>query len=128
VVQQKQVILVIEDDLQVQSLEKRVLELEGYTVLTASSAEEALPMLAEHRVALVLLDLNLPGMNGLALTQNIRKFSQVPIMMVTAQGTEEEKVRALAAGVDQYLTKPFSVKDLAARVRALLRLARVGDG
>ncbi len=100
---------------------KQILELEKYRALTASTAEVALDIFAEGQPDLVLLDIIMPGMDGYALCQCIRDFSRVPIIMVTARGKEEEKVTGLGAGADDYITKPFSVKELAARVKALLR-------
>lgn len=121
----KQLIVVVEDDLRIQNLEKITLELEGYVVSTASNGEEALQLLVELRPDLVLLDLKLPGIDGLALTQRIREFSEAPIIMVTAQSAEDDKVQGLEVGADDYLTKPFSLKELVARVKAALRRASV---
>jgi len=100
---------------------QRVLELEGYRVLRASDGEAALDTLDIETPDLVLLDIILPGMDGYTVCERIREFSQVPIIIVTAKGNEEEKIKGLDVGADDYLTKPFSSGELAARVRAVLR-------
>ena len=97
------------------------MEEEGYSVACAGSGEEALKMLATTSPSLVLLDILLPKMNGFITCQKIRENSQVPIIMLTGEGRDEEKVRGLEMGADDYITKPFSVNELAARVKAVLR-------
>jgi DNA-binding response OmpR family regulator len=125
-VEKQQYIVVVEDDVAIQYLEKLTLEAEGYAVLTTGSSEEAIPLLEELRPALVLIDLQLPGMDGFGLTQHIRATSEVPIIMVTGRGEMADKVRGLETGADCYLTKPFSPKELAARTEAVLRRASIG--
>ena len=114
-------VLVVEDNLRTRKLEKFVLEEEGFDVVEAGSGEEALETLATRDPALVLLEIGLPGMDGFATCQRIREFSQVPIIIVTAEDNDDEKVRGLELGADDYVTKPFSTNELAARVKAVLR-------
>ena len=116
-----EMILVVDDDERTSRLERFVLEEEGYAVACAGSGEEALEMLAEAPASLVLLDIRLPKMDGFATCQKIRENSQVPIIMLTGEGRDEEKIRGLEMGADDYITKPFSVNELTARVKAVLR-------
>ncbi len=120
-VHNKACVLVVEDDPRILRLEQMVLEKEGYTVLTAGSGEEALDTLAEISPSLVVLDIGLPGMDGFTTCYRIREFSQVSIIMVTARDFNEDKVKGLEIGADDYITKPFSPNELAARVKAALR-------
>jgi DNA-binding response OmpR family regulator len=103
---------------------KRMLELEGFDTLIANSGESALKVFEKESPDLVLLDIMMPDMNGYIVCKHIREFSQVPIIMVTAMGDDKEKVEGLDIGADDYVTKPFSASELAARVRAVLR--RIG--
>lgn len=114
-------ILVVDDDERMLRLMTRILELEGHTVVTASDGQAALSAFVQGDPALVLLDVTMPGMDGFAVCRRIREFSTVPIIMVTARGDDDEKVEGLGAGADDYVTKPFSASELAARVRAVLR-------
>ena len=117
----KTCILLVEDDPRILRLERLVLEKEGYEVVAAGSAEEALDMMAEISPSLVVLDIGLPGIDGVTACQRIREFSQVSIIMVSAKDFNADKVRALDTGADDYITKPFSPQELAARVKAALR-------
>src|SRR3972149_2760938 len=90
-------------------------------VIAAANAEEALSLIEAQQPDLVLLDIMLPGMDGFQLCREIRAFSDVPIMMLTARDAEVEKVRGLESGADDYITKPFSHLELLARIRAVLR-------
>ena len=114
-------ILVVDDDNRIQRMLRRILELEGYQVIGAGNAEAALEVLDEKNPALILLDVMMPGMDGNSLCRSIWDFSPVPIIMVTARDSDEEKVTGLDSGADDYLTKPFSSDELTARVRAVLR-------
>ncbi len=125
-VPKKTCILVVEDDTHVQRLEQLTLEKEGFTVALSLSGEEALEAMAEANPALVLLDIGLPGMDGITTCQRIREFSQVPIIMVTGKDMNEEKVRGLESGADDYVTKPFLASELTARVKAALRRSTSG--
>lgn len=120
----KTLMLVVDDDIRMLRMIKRMLELEGYQVLTASSGEASLRIFEKETPDLVLLDIMMPDMDGYTVCQRIREFSRVPIIMVTAKGNEKEKIEGLNIGADDYVTKPFSASELAARVRAVLR--RIG--
>ncbi len=120
-VHNKACVLVVEDDPRILRLEQMVLEKEGYTVLTAGSGEEALDTLTEISPSLVVLDIGLPGIDGFTTCYRIREFSQVSIIMVTSRDFNEDKVNGLEIGADDYITKPFSPNELAARVKASLR-------
>jgi DNA-binding response OmpR family regulator len=102
-----------------------MLELEGFQALVANNGDTALKTFDKETPDLVLLDIMMPDMDGYAVCQRIREFSQVPIIMVTARGDDKEKVEGLDIGADDYVTKPFSASELAARVRAVLR--RIGS-
>ncbi len=117
----KALILVVDDDIRMLRMMKRMLELENFQVITASGGEQALRMFDKETPALVLLDIMMPDMDGYAVLRRIREFSDVPIIMVTARGDDKEKVEGLDIGADDYVTKPFSASELAARVRAVLR-------
>lgn len=114
-------VLVVDDDVRILRLTRRILEMDGYRVLAASDGESALDMFDDESPDLVLLDIMMPGMDGYTVCQRIREFSQIPVIMVTAKGGDEEKVQGLDAGADDYVTKPFSTEELAARVKAVLR-------
>lgn len=116
-------ILVVEDEKSIQSFMQTVLVSNGYAVLVAGTGEEAMMMLSSDCPDLVLLDLGLPDTDGQQLIQSIRKWNQVPIIVVSARSHEREKVLALDMGCDDYVTKPFGTSELLARVRAALRHA-----
>lgn len=120
-------VLVVDDDTHILRMLQRMLELEGYQVLTASSGVAALDIFDEKTPELVLLDIMLPDMDGYTVCRNIHEFSQIPIIMITAKDSDEEKVQGLDAGADDYVTKPFSTNELVARVRAVLRRTRLWD-
>ena len=120
----KTTILTADDDPQLLRLVARNLELEDYDVLTASDGQQALEQIEQHAPDLVLLDVMMPRMDGFTVTSRVREFSAVPIIIVTARGQEQDKVRGLDLGADDYLTKPFSIEELLARVRAVLRRAQ----
>jgi two-component system KDP operon response regulator KdpE len=120
-------ILAVDDNPQMQKLVMANLEARGYAVAIASSGEEAQGVWVEGRFDLVLLDLILPGISGIDLCLWIRQQSDVPIVVLSAREDEELKVRALDAGADDYVTKPFSQEELLARVRAVLRRSSVGS-
>ncbi len=120
-------LLVVDDDVHILRMMQRMLELEGYRVLTASSGEAALDIFDEETPDLVLLDIMMPNMDGYTVCRRIREFSQTPIVMVTGKDNDEEKVQGLDAGADDYVTKPFSAKELGARVRAVLRRTKLWD-
>ncbi len=117
----KERIVTADDDPQLLRLIARNLEFEGYEVLTASDGALALEQIERSAPDLVLLDVMMPKMDGFTVTSRVREFSSVPIIIVTARGQDQDKVRGLDLGADDYLTKPFSVEELLARVRAVLR-------
>lgn len=116
-------ILVVEDEPQVQKFLRVALVAEGYRVLTADTGEEALVLARTHNPDLVLLDLGLPDMDGMEVTRHLRAWSKRPIIVISARGQEDDKIGALDAGADDYLTKPFGVGELKARMRVALRHA-----
>jgi len=120
-------ILVVEDDERIRSSMRLALEGEGYEVRDAASAEEGLDLFAEAPTDVALIDLMLPGMDGFECTRALRRSSAVPIIIVTARSDTHDVVAGLEAGADDYVTKPFVAKELAARIRALLRRARSVD-
>jgi len=126
-------ILLVDDEDSVQKLLAYPLEREGFRVLQARDGEEALERFAAEEVDLVVLDLMLPKLDGLEVCKRLRALSEVPIIMLTARDDELDKVLGLELGADDYITKPFSIREFRSRVRALLRRAAVvrpapGDG
>src|SRR5437588_1083270 len=120
----KTTIVAADDDPQLLRLVTRNLQFEGYEVIPASNGQQALEEIEEQVPDLVLLDVMMPKMDGFTVCQRIREFSTVPIIIVTARGQDQDKVRGLDLGADDYLTKPFSVDELLARLRAVLRRAQ----
>ena len=120
-------ILVVDDEPQVRRVMKVTLTAEGYTIFEAHNGEEALDLFRAERPDIVLLDVNMPVMDGLATCKEIRKFSAVPIIMLTVRSAERDKVLALDAGADDYVVKPFSTPELLARIRAALRRTNSPD-
>ncbi|MGH8998277.1 MAG: response regulator [Acidimicrobiia bacterium] len=120
-------VLTVEDDERIQAAMRLALEDEGYTVVEAATGEEALESWARRPTDVVLIDLMLPGIDGFEVCRSLRRQSDVPIVMVTARSDTHDVVAGLEAGADDYLTKPFVPKELAARIRALLRRARSSD-
>jgi two-component system KDP operon response regulator KdpE len=114
-------ILVIDDDPQIRRAMRATLTGRGYEVCDARTGEEGLEQLRSESYDLVLLDMNMPGMGGLETCRMIRSGSEVAIIMLTVSNTEKDKVEALDAGADDYITKPFSMPELLARIRATLR-------
>jgi DNA-binding response OmpR family regulator len=118
-------ILLVDDEDSIQKLLTYPLEREGYRVLQARDGEEALTRFASERVDLVVLDIMLPKLDGLEVCKRLRAESEVPIIMLTARDDELDKVLGLELGADDYITKPFSIREFRSRVRALLRRASV---
>ena len=115
-------ILVVDDDPRITDLMRRILAFEGYSVAIARSGTEALDRSLEHPPDLVVLDIMMPGLNGLEVAQRLRAAGDnVPILMLTARGTVADRVKGLETGADDYLVKPFAPEELIARVKALLR-------
>ncbi len=120
----KTTILTADDDPQLLRLITRTLQLEGYEVLSASDGQQALSLIENNVPDAVLLDVMMPKMDGFTVCERVREFSLVPIIIITARGQDQDKIRGLDLGADDYLTKPFSVDELLARVRAVLRRAQ----
>ena len=116
-------VLVIEDDPNTANLVVLYLEKEGYIALQANDGKTGLAMAKSHPPALVILDLMLPGMDGWEVCRRLRKSSDVPVIMLTARGEEVDRVSGLTLGADDYVVKPFSPRELVARVQAVLRRA-----
>ncbi|HJX62307.1 MAG TPA: response regulator transcription factor [Dehalococcoidia bacterium] len=114
-------ILVVDDDPKTVSLVKLYLESDGHKVLCAYDGVEALRLAREERPNLIVLDLMLPGMDGLQVCRTLRTESDVPVIMLTAKTTEGDKLTGLELGADDYVTKPFSPRELAARIKVVLR-------
>jgi len=114
-------VLVVDDDAKTVELVKLYLNRDGYRVLTAYDGVEALRLARESHPDLIVLDIMLPGMDGLEVCRTLRAESDVPIIMLTAKTTDQDKLVGLDLGADDYVTKPFSPRELAARVRAVLR-------
>lgn len=121
-------ILVVDDDPEIVSFIKRGLAYEGYTVDTAGDGTEALTRAREREPDLVILDIMLPGIDGIEVAKRLRQGGDVPILMLTAKGTVTDKVTGLESGADDYLVKPFAFDELLARVRALLRRRQPKEG
>jgi two-component system KDP operon response regulator KdpE len=119
-------ILVIDDEQQIQRLLRITLEAAGFAVTTAGTGKAGLVEAAQRRPDAVILDLGLPDLNGLEVLRDLRGWTQVPILVLTVQAAESDKVLALDAGADDYLTKPFGSAELTARLRAILR-RQAGD-
>jgi DNA-binding response OmpR family regulator len=122
------VILIIEDDISILRGLKDNLIFEGYQVQSVGDGQEGLKMALEQPFDLLLLDLMLPGMNGYEICRRIKKEKPgLPVIMITARGAEMDKIAGLDIGADDYLTKPFSIPELLARIRAVLRRSKSGD-
>lgn len=119
-----ELILVVEDEAKIARLARDYLQRQGYQVATAADGPTALAIVRRDRPGLVVLDLNLPGMDGLDVCRALRRESDVPIIMLTARAEEADRLIGLELGADDYITKPFSPRELVARVRAVLRRAR----
>jgi len=114
-------VLIVDDDAKIVDIVQLYLKRDGYKVMVAYNGKDALKIARETRPDLIVLDLMLPGMDGLEVCRTIREESDIPIIMLTAKTTEEDRLKGLDLGADDYVTKPFSPRELAARVRAVLR-------
>lgn len=114
-------ILVIDDEEQIRRALKTILSARKYEVFIASNGEDGLNLAIDHSPDLIILDLAMPGMDGLEVCRELRTWYQAPILVLSVRGSEDDKIKALDLGADDYLTKPFSAGELLARVRALLR-------
>lgn len=121
-------VLVVDDDAQMLRAIRTALTARGYEVVTATTGENALSVAAEEDLDLLLLDLRLPGVEGHDVIRRLRTWSEVPVIVVSVQESQEEKVAAFDAGADDYVTKPFGMKELLARMRAVRRRASKEGG
>ncbi|MDA8209422.1 MAG: response regulator transcription factor [Actinomycetota bacterium] len=119
-------VLVVDDEYALRRVLVSYLAKEGYKVLEAQDGQDALNVLGKHQVDLALVDVMMPGMDGFALVRELRKRTDIPVIMLTAKGEETAKVAGLEIGADDYMTKPFSAPEVVARVRAQLRRYRGG--
>jgi two-component system KDP operon response regulator KdpE len=117
-------VLLVEDELPIRRFLRPSLDGDGFKVVEAPNGREGLALASSHRPEIVLLDLGLPDMDGLEVIHRLREWTPVPIIVLTARGKERDKIAALDAGADDYLTKPFDVGELLARIRVALRHAR----
>lgn len=120
------VVLIVDDERAIRRFLRVGLESEDYKVIEASTGREGLSLAASHRPGLMVLDLGLPDMDGFAVLERLREWSELPVLVLTVQDREEDKVRALDLGADDYVTKPFGLPEFLARVRAALRRAARG--
>ena len=118
---EKPVILVVDDEPQILRVMRASLPARGYEVRTAADGNEALDEIAKQMPDIIILDLVMPGMSGLEVCRRVREFSSVPVIVLSAKGSESDKVAALDLGADDYVTKPFGMDELLARVRAVFR-------
>jgi two-component system KDP operon response regulator KdpE len=114
-------ILVVDDEREIRRCLELSLEEKGYTVLAAESGEKALDLLKQSPADVAIVDLLLPGIDGIELTKSIRQRSTLPIIILSAIGDDKKKVKALETGADDYVTKPFSIEEVVARIRSVLR-------
>jgi two-component system, OmpR family, KDP operon response regulator KdpE len=121
-------ILVVDDEPQIRRVLRAALGGRGYVMFEARNGEQALEMLRKDLPDLILLDINMPGLNGLEVCREIRSALDVPILMLSVRNSEKDKVRALDAGADDYVVKPFGMEELLARIRAALRRYQAAEG
>ena len=124
----KFVVLVVEDDKPVRNLMSTTLDIHGYSYLTAANAQDALLQITSRNPDVIFLDLGLPDMDGVELIRKVRTWSQTPIIVISARSEDTDKIEALDAGADDYLTKPFSVDELLARLRVAQRRLNAAQG
>ena len=124
----KFVVLVVEDDKPVRNLMSTTLDIHGYSYLTAANAQDALLQITSRNPDVIFLDLGLPDMDGVELIRKVRTWSQTPIIVISARSEDNDKIEALDAGADDYLTKPFSVDELLARLRVAQRRLNAAQG
>ncbi len=122
----KDKILVVEDEKSISGFIRAILSSNGYDVIIARSGSEAFSMISSHCPDLVVLDLGLPDMDGMQIIESVRRWTQLPILVVSARSHERDKVAALDLGADDYITKPFGAAELLARVRVAIRHTRLG--
>lgn len=123
----KPLILIVDDEPQIRRLLTVALEANGYQVLAAATGQEGLVLAAQHRPALMILDIGLPDLSGKEILNRFREWSNIPVVILSVQNDEKGKVAALDAGADDYVTKPFNTEELLARLRVALRHAVKSD-
>ena len=123
----KDKVLIVEDEQSISNFISMVLNATGYDTIIVGSGEEALTMIASHCPDLIVLDLGLPDMDGMEVLKSVRKWSNLPVVVVSARNHEHDKVDALDYGADDYLVKPFEMKELMARINAVLRRSEIPD-
>lgn len=116
-----QLVLIVEDDKQIRNFISFSLKSQNYDCIEASTGKLAMNIIATENLSAIILDLGLPDMDGLDIIKEIRSFLEIPIIVVSARDQDNEKVEALDLGADDYLTKPFSIKELLARIRVVFR-------
>ena len=121
-------VLVVDDDVNIVKLIKLYLEKEGYTVITAHNGKDAIELFKHENPSIIVLDIMMPEMDGNQVCREIRKSSDVPIIMLTAKGETFDKVLSLELGADDYMVKPFESKELVARIKAILRRSEAKNG
>ncbi len=120
-------VLLIDDDRNLTKMLRELLESEGFACIEAASGDQGLVLAAEHKPDLIVLDVMMPGTNGLDTLRGIRQVADVPVLMLTALGDDDDRVAGLEAGADDYLTKPFLARELLLRVKAILKRSGVRD-
>ena len=120
--------MIVEDEKSIAGFIKAILNSNGYDAMVAQSGSEALTMISSHCPDLVVLDLGLPDMDGMEIITKVRSWTQLPIIVVSARGNEQDKVSALETGADDYITKPFGAAELLARIRVALRHTHNSSG
>lgn len=123
----KDKVLIVEDEQSIRNFISMVLNANGYDTIIVGSGEEALTMIASHCPDLIVLDLGLPDMDGMEVLKSVRKWSNLPVVVVSARNHEHDKVDALDYGADDYLVKPFGVMEMVSRVKAVLRRCHPAD-
>ena len=124
----KDKVLIVEDEQSISSFISMILTANGYDTIIVNTGEEALTMISSHCPDLIVLDLGLPDMDGLEVLRSVRKWSSLPIVVVSARNHERDKVEALDYGADDYLVKPFGTSELLARIRTAIRHTRTATG
>ena len=120
-INQNETILIVEDDSQIHNFIAYILKQEGFACFIAKSAQNAMAVLLSQKIDLMILDMGLPDLDGMEVIRKVREWSEMPIIVVSARDQDKDKVSALDAGADDYLTKPFSAAELMARIRVLIR-------
>jgi two-component system, OmpR family, KDP operon response regulator KdpE len=120
-------VLIVDDEPEIRRFLRASLKTHQYEVFEADTGAKALSMILDHRPELLILDLGLPDMDGLEVTRRVREWNQVPIIVLSVRNREDDKIRALDAGADDYLTKPFGMGELMARIRVVMRRSVVAE-